>query len=65
MLNSEGVRVGCRYFGEGVRNASLCSYIIIRVYILYCVHLINVVLFKSSSYEFNDSVFIYYEIMVH
>ena len=49
----------------GVRNRIAGSFICVGVYILYCVHLINIVLFKASSYEFNDSVFICHEIMVN
>jgi hypothetical protein len=57
-MNVRGVRVGCRDFIRGVRNSRMGCVILVRVYILYCVHLINIVLFKASSYEFNDSVFL-------
>lgn len=58
MLNVRGVRVGSVNNVWGVRNLLMWRVILVRVYILYCVHLINIVLFKASSYEFNDSVFL-------
>ena len=65
MLNGEGVRVGCLDFERGVRNLMLGSVILVGVYISYCVHLINVILFKASFFLIKDLVFCLCKIMIN